>query len=545
MTEKTIKVYSFLTSKGVLATLGLILLITFILRVILPLPIVFGDGYINFLEGDAYNRMWYAKAIQGMPLVEGFIYSVPRGLLFPWLIAMLGFAFPIELVGVWLPPILAVGVVVLVYLIGANVFNTTTGLLAALFVSIIPSEFFHRSLLGYADHHIMEIFLMALLIYLVIKAIRDRRWLSRYSVAGGITLFLYLANWTGGILMVIALALVGIVFIIQRLCDSKVEWKNQVFSLLSIEAIGSVLYLALGGYVRYFWWAPGVTETSGAITASHASGLLSEGVASIFTPISERTISELMPLLLPFGKFDMGVVFWNIHFFLLTFIAGAVFLWYWRRDKANLFVLIWALILLVITLNERRYLYYFTLPIGLLSAWGIYELGQLSKKYSYVIIFGITLPLIMVSLFIVPFIGSSRAYVMTPEWHDALVWLKEEPSNGMVTAWSDYGHWIQYTSEKPPNLLNGPGGEDVAKLFLTTDDEEAQLLLDGLSTQYLIVDRDTMANLTEALEVLSGDSASEDSFANKLLDGENVPYLELIYESENIRIYEVLGGKGQ
>lgn len=539
MTKKAIKVYSFLTGRGVLISLGLILLITFILRVILPSPIVFGDGSINFLGFDAYDRMWNAKDIQGMPLIEGFIYSVPRGLLFPWLIAMLGFIFPIELVGVWLPPILAVGVVALVYLIGANVFNITAGLLAALFVSIIPSEFFHRSLLGYADHHVMEVFLMALLAYFVIKAIRARRWLSYYSVAGGITLFLYLANWTGGILMVLILALVGMVFIIQRLCGSKAEWKNQVFSLLSIEVIGSVLYLALGGYVRYFWWMPGVTETSGAIRVSHASGLFGEGVATIFTPISERTISELMPLLLPYGKFDMGVVVWNMHLFLLTFIAGAVFLWYWRRDKANLFVLIWALLLLGITLNERRYLYYLTLPIGLLSAWGIYELGQLSKKYSYVIMFGITLLLTIVSLSILPLIGSSRVGVMTPEWHDALVWLKDEPSNGMVTAWSDYGHWIQYTSEKPPNLLNGPGGKNVAKLFLTTDDEEAQLLLDGLSTQYLIIDRHTMTNLTAALEVISGDSTSKDSFANKLLNGDSVPYLTLEYESENIKIYEV------
>lgn len=538
MTKKAIKVYSFLTGRGVLITLGLILLIAFIVRVILPLQIVFGDGYINFLECDAYDRMWNAMGIQNMPLFEGFIYSVPRGLLFPWLIAMLGYIFPIELVGVWLPPILAVGVVALVYLIGSNVFNTTAGLLAALFVSIIPSEFFHRSLLGYADHHIMEVFLMALLAYLVIKAIRARRWLSYYSVAGGITLFLYLANWTGGILMVITLALVGIVFIVQRLCGSKAEWKYQVYSLLSIEFIGSILYLALGGYVRYFWWMPGVTETSGAIGLSHSSGLFSEGVVTFLTPISQRTISELMPLLLPFGKFDMGVVFWNMHFFLLTFIAGAVFLWYWRRDKANLFVLIWALILLVITLNERRYLYYFTLPLGLLSAWGIYELGQLSKRYSYVIMFGITLILTIVSLSILPYIGLSRAYVMTPEWHNALVWLKEEPSDGMVTAWSDYGHWIQYTSEKPPNLLNGPGGKNVAKLFLTTDDEEAQLLLDGLSTQYLIVDRDTMVKKTVALEVISGDKTSEDSFAIRLLAGESVPYLELVYESENIKVYE-------
>ncbi len=539
MTKKAIKVYSFLTGKGILLTLGLILLIAFYIRVILPLPIVFGDGYINFLEGDAYNRIWNAKDIQTMPFIEGFIYSVPRGLFFPWVVAMLGFAFPIEIVGVLLPPILATGVIALVYLIGANVFNSTVGLGSALFVSIIPSEFFHRSLLGYADHHVMEVFLMALLVYLTIKAIRASRWLSRYSVAGGIALFLYLANWTGGILMVIILGVAVAIFIIQRLCGDKINFKQSILALLSIELLGSALYLVLGGFVRAFWWAPGVTETSGAIRASHAAGMFSEGIGTIFTPVSERTIGELMPLLMPFGKFDAGVVFWNFHFFTLLFIVGVVFLWYWRRDKANLFIFVWTITLLLITLNERRFLYYFTLPVGLISAWGIYELGQLAKKSSHLIMFGISLLLVMFSLSILPFIATSRAFVMPKEWHTALVWLKEEPSNGMVTAWSDYGHWIQYTSEKPPNLLNGPGGENVAKLFLTTDDEEAQSLLNDLSTQYLIVDRMTMANLTAALEVLSGDTASDESLANRLLAGENVPYLELEYESENIKIYEV------
>jgi len=541
MAKKATRIYSFITSKKVVLTLAVICVIAFILRVVLPMQTVFGDGYINFLEGDAYNRMWYAVKIQTMPFFSGLTYSVQNGLLFPWLIALLGHIFPIELVGAWLPPVLAVGVIVLVYLIGANVFNTFVGLLSALFVAIIPSEFYHRSLLGFPDHHVMEVFLMALVVYLVIKAIRVQHWFSYYSLGAGFALFLYLANWTAGILMIGILGLVALVFIIRRLFRDRTEWKQPVVSLGTISMVGVALYLCFGGFVRYFWWLPG--QEAGNQFVVQAAGVASEMITTWFTPVSQRTISELMPLLMPFGKLNIGVVYMNLHLFVPTFIMGAVFLWYWRKDKANLFILIWALVLLVITLNERRFLYYFTLPVGLLSAWGIYELGQRFKKHQQAIMIIITTVLLLISFPVLQLIGQSRAFSMPPEWHDALVWLHDEPDNGMVSAWSDYGHWIQYTADKTPNLLPGPGGKEVADLLLTTDDKEAQVLLAKLSTGYLIVDRATMDYKTKALEIISGGITTQESLAVRLLRGENTQYLVLVYESENIKIYEVLGGK--
>jgi asparagine N-glycosylation enzyme membrane subunit Stt3 len=536
MAEKTTtKIYSFISNKRVVIALAVIVGMAFTIRVILPLKNVFGYGYVNFLEGDAYSRMWYATNISNMPLWSGFTYAVENSLLFPWLIGSLGRFLSIELVGVWLPPILAVGVIILVYLIGNELFNSLVGLMAALFVAIIPSEFFHRSLLGYADHHIMEVFLLTLVVFLLIKTMRAKR-MRWYIIGTGCAIFFYLANWTGGILligiMMLTLAVYYIVgFIQKRWADPKA-----LISLSLPGLIGIALFLGLGGFARYFWWLPGDLVANQA--AEFSAGLTGEATASMLAPLSERTTSELMPLLFPLGKFDIRVVLTNMHFFLITFVLGIVYFWKWRRDNINQFILVMTFVFLAITLNQRRFMYYLTLPIGLLSAWGIYELGQKFKKHSQVIMLGITTVLVIFSMPLLQIIGMSGGFAMSPEWHDALVWLKEEPSEGMVTAWSDYGHWIQYTSDKTPNLLPGPGGEDVAQLWLTSDDTLAQELLNDLETEYLIIDKVTLFNKSRALEIIGGQKFEITSLATRLANNVDVSYLRLVYESANIKIYK-------
>lgn len=522
------KIYNFVGQRWVIAILLGIAVTAFALRVVFPLQIVFGNEYVNYLEGDAYSRMYYAKQIIDMPFIDGFWYVVPRGLLFPWLIAVFGHILPIELVGAWLPPIVAMGVIIVVYLIGREVFNPIVGLLGALFVAIIPSEFFHRSLLGYPDHHVMEVLLMALAVWLVVKVIKRGSILNRYTYCLGAVMFLYLANWTGGIILTGLIGVMILILLIRR------NTRRPALGLMSGLVIGNVLYIALGGFLRYFWWFPGVENSA---FATQSASMVSERMTSLFAPITERTTSELMPLLMPAGEWNVSVVVYNLHFFTLLFFVGLVFLWFWRKDKANLFIIIWAVALLVITVNERRFLYYFTLPVGLLSAWGLYELGQIAKKNAYLVIVMGTVILVVVSLPVLLIIGTVQAYTMPPEWHDALVWLDDEPDVGNVTAWSDYGHWIQYVTGKMPNLFNGPGGKDVAKLFLTEDDEEAQVLLADLNTGYLIIDRGTLDYKVEPLEIVAGEPAGDNPITRRLLDGGSVSYLNLVYESENIKIY--------
>lgn len=525
-----------LTKSAVIVAMAFIGIVAFLIRVIPAYHNVFGDGFVNFLEGDAYNRMLYARQIHDMSFGAGFLLIVKNSLLMSGIIAALGHIGNMELVGAWLPPIMAVGAVVVVYFIARTIFNKYIGLLSALFVAIIPSEFLHRSLLGYPDHHVLEVLLMLLVIWFLIRTMKEPKAVNRWGIGAGIMLFLYMANWTGGILMPAIMVLTTIIIIIKDNIKRE-DWFPDVLKILFPVAVGMAIYLPLGGFVRYFWWIPGL-QGSNAVTA--ASITASQHAGQIFAPISERTTAELMPLLMPGGSFNPMVVITNLNIFAMTFIIGLIMLWKKQTDKIRLFVLIWTIVLLIATLNERRFLYYLTLPIGILSAWAIAEIAQKVRVSRQTLVsWAMVLPLIMLSLPMAQVVSGSGSYRMPPEWHQDLQWLAKQPDLGYVTAWSDYGHWIQYETGMTANLLPGPGGADVATLMLTSKDDVAKQLLKKLDTGYLIIDKATTQGKVEALQKTAGMYATTNSLMFRLARGDSVDYLKLVLESPTIKIYEV------
>ena len=83
---------------------------------------------------------------------------------FVWFVAgiawIIGLGSPslhtIDLVGTYIPPILATLTIIAVYFIGKALFNRWVGLLSAALLAILPGEFLNRSLLGFTDHHVMD-----------------------------------------------------------------------------------------------------------------------------------------------------------------------------------------------------------------------------------------------------------------------------------------------------------------------------------------------------------------------------------------------------
>src|SRR5512136_598763 len=56
-----------------------------------------------------------------------------------------------------IPPVMAVAMVPLMFLVGRKMAGWRTGLFAALFIAIVPGQYLQRSLYGYFDHHIAEV----------------------------------------------------------------------------------------------------------------------------------------------------------------------------------------------------------------------------------------------------------------------------------------------------------------------------------------------------------------------------------------------------
>src|SRR5579885_2263148 len=166
------------------------------------------DG-VNFLETDAwYHVRTIDHLVRNFPWrMQVDPYStlhyqpeLATGPLFDYLIAMVawiaGFGHPSErvthVVAAWMPAILGMLIVPVVYLLGRDVFGRRAGLIAAAVAATSPGHFLSVGMVGYTDHHVLESLLSAVVLWLVV----------RMSFVAGLTLGAYLLTFVGGAFLV-------------------------------------------------------------------------------------------------------------------------------------------------------------------------------------------------------------------------------------------------------------------------------------------------------------------------------------------------------
>jgi dolichyl-diphosphooligosaccharide--protein glycosyltransferase len=162
------------------------------------LSTIFYQGSIRFLEPDAYYHMRRithgAENFPDIILSDSYI-NYPYGFeigwppLFDQTIAavtwVLGLGNPgrdlIELVGAASPVIIGVLMIFPAFFIGKMLFNGTEyGLAAALLTAILPAQVL-VSLFGFVDHHVLETFLLSLMVLAYLLMIRRPGWLYHLS----------------------------------------------------------------------------------------------------------------------------------------------------------------------------------------------------------------------------------------------------------------------------------------------------------------------------------------------------------------------------
>jgi asparagine N-glycosylation enzyme membrane subunit Stt3 len=133
-------------------------------------------------------------------------------------------------------------------------------------------------------------------------------------------------------------------------------------------------------------------------------------------------------------------------------------------------------------------------------------------------------------------VGSfSRAMAVTPEWEEALTWLRAEentPEDSVIMTWWDYGYWILDVAHRVPVVDNGvhwPSyDQDIARVYCATNDAEAVEILQKYGARYLVFSEIEIEILpvisNEALGVAYGDmieipSKLRNSLFARSLDG--------------------------
>ncbi|MDD5472609.1 MAG: oligosaccharyl transferase, archaeosortase A system-associated [Candidatus Methanoperedens sp.] len=421
-----------------------IFLFSFYIRGITPIKTVFQQGIVGFATDDSVFHMRLVEnTIQFFPhriFFDAFTYypngtPLHWGPLFDQMIAFLaivaGFVTSggmpsqsvIDTVGAFFPAVIGALVVFPVYIIGKELLDEKAGLIGAFLIAILPGQWLSRSVLGFTDNHVAEVFYLTTMMMFFVIAIKKAEnitfdhWLKgdwealktplEYSLFAGIFFGAYLLNWTNGVFFAVVF---GIFVVIQYIIDHFRGKSTEYLGIVGIIAyavamimlipyvdisIGfasgyySLLHLAVtGGGAMVFAFLSVVSremnkrEYSGYHYLLFVSGTMLIGLIAtkILLPNfygatvgawnfifkgregGGLTIAEASPI-----TPEMKMVWFGYNYY-LAYIA-IVILFYYIIKKSNAeytLVAVWSLFVLAITLAQNRFAYYYAVNVAIL-----------------------------------------------------------------------------------------------------------------------------------------------------------------------------------
>jgi dolichyl-phosphooligosaccharide-protein glycotransferase len=435
--------------------------ISLYLRIALPYHDIFVNNQtVWFRETDAYYYMRHIETVfHNFPHFNSFDpYQIfPGGMVgltrpfYAWLVAAVIFVVKgaaaslhdMEVVAAYVPAILGTLTLIPVYFIGKELFNRWVGVISAAIVMIMPSEFLHRSLLGFNDHHVAETLFSTVCILFLIMAIKRARekeisfahLLARdwstvrkpliYTVLAGIFLGVYLLAWIGGLLfMFIIFAYLVIQFIVDHLRHRSTDYLciigTPVFliaflMLLPILSSGgldtiyrvsmsiaivlpivlSILSRVMSGRTLKPVYYPlalvglGVIGLVALYVSNPSLFQYMRSLFGVFAPSGATlTIMEVAPLLFPNGQFSLAMAWSNFNFsFFIAFVSMGMLVYVTVKEKSadKILLLVWSVLILMAVLGQRRFGYYYTINLALLTGyftWKMLDLAGLNKLMS-------------------------------------------------------------------------------------------------------------------------------------------------------------------
>lgn len=370
------------------------------------------------------------------------------------------------------------------------------------------------------------------------------------------------------------------------------------------------------GFARYYY--PGALAIVVVLGTLILALAVPEFTSTLFSGLNifqaktggAATVGEAAPLLTYQGDVSWSSMlanfpaFGNIvllsSFFLAIIGMALILMRYVRSQKpADLLLLTWSILLLVMTLAQNRFAYYYGINVALLTGYLAFWIMQRSGVREEVGIIDTKEPIqfltsnlkviasaLLIFIFLIyPALSTSlivASYTDGPEsdWMTSTAWLENNtPSPGMdlyekyvrpasgqyaypdaaygIMSWWDYGHLIETIGHRIPNanpfqqgignVKTGVSGS--SPFFLAENETRAEKVLAGLdlnrspymNTKYVMIDLDMATGKFHAMAAWSGISVSKYIAAVYQPQGEQlVPvqiYLEPYFKSMTSRLY--------
>ena len=322
----------------------------------------------------------------------------------------------------WVVPLMAMMMVPVMYYLGRRLWSGCAGLAAAGLIAIISLYYFSISSYGWTDHHVAEVLFSTVFILIYCSVLnytqKNPADLKKgasflfpvlFSIGAGISLFLALLSSTTVILVLLVMAIytaIQYIFDYYRGNNSNyllivnvilLSVTSALFLLHGIKQPGTSLTQYTIGVVYVHYAIIGETVVL-ALLSKGCSGkkwlytcclaVLAIGVFFLIqtNPQLNAVSSQALGLVFGSSTYAIGIVetlpwtlpnAWeNLNFALILALGGLLFVGYAlikKRESNAVFLLVWSVVMLLMTIQYQRFQYFFTVNIALLAAIFIAE----------------------------------------------------------------------------------------------------------------------------------------------------------------------------
>ena len=403
----------------------------------IPAFFINGQGFLHIYDTDTwYNLRQIEVMVHHFPQYNWFdpMTAYPTGKIIDWGPIFPGIAAVLCLVtgatshnaiifmAGWVSPVMAALMVPVIYYLGKTIWNWKAGIIAAGLISVISFQFFFISSYGLVDHHIAEVLFgtlfLALYIYTItfqkqhpVELKNTRTWFLPvlFALAAGIIYFLALFTSTTTVLVLVVIA---VYTFLQFLWDFLSDRDAGYLALLNVLMlfVATILFalfgiqregLSLSQYTIAIVYVNLVVilETAGLYLLSrifkgkrtfYVASLVVLGAAlgilfqtlPMFQPILTQaqyllsgssqysvTVQETLPLTLSgaFDHFNVALILMAGGFLIVAYYLAK------KRSSELLFLGVWTVLMLLVTIQFQRFVYYLTINVALLAGICIAE----------------------------------------------------------------------------------------------------------------------------------------------------------------------------
>ncbi len=501
------------------------------------------QGLFSFFNHHI-DLTWYPYGVDmgstyfpGVPYIGAFTYLFLKAI---------GLNVSLYMVAVYLPVLFGIFSTLLVYKIALRITGSRyIGLFSALFYTLAPSTIL-RSDLGWYDTDGLGMPFLLLSIYLFMKSIDSPRVYNKaiYAFFGGISAGILGATWGIHQYIYILVAVFTIMIIILNIEIPNYEatyfpFVTAAFIILTSVPVNDYSYIfGVPGLAQYLAMTLLILRNfvDLSLFTKHVSRIM--GIGSFLGVLALISISVLPDLglpprqlivLLPFMREAFVVAttvqeqlrasfftyFRDLHI-LTPFVIGGFYLVLkkWREPK-------YLLLLLIVTTSLYASSTFVRLTI-LFNAFAIIMAALAFSRltnffidridveksqfrmytFSFIAIFIVLSSslLYMYSIFplsrtTVALLSHGTQFSQSPvsyDWLQALEWIKNNVGDDEVIAsWWDYGYWISFIAGKRSladnGTLNGTRIQELAKMFMSTDEKVALEALKNMNASYILI----------------------------------------------------------